>query len=252
MNLPTDFPELDVLLKKMNARTEPEIDMRMRVIGIDVTQDNFDFKDEIPLVKNRKVALFLPDVWKFRKAFNTDPKYHVLHCDVVQRMKTRGTYTNLSATRRSDGKFPVKLSNGNELSLIKLTICEPCLGQLNSKYPGVFPVIPTNFPLEDWFEPFFDYSSAVWKARSQSCREKANWTCQNRNCKINLESDPHLLHAHHKWGKHYNDPDDLIALCIGCHSKQDGDGHKMLKYYPDYNEFMTKYGEQWNAYHQPF
>ena len=100
--------------------------------------------------------------------------------------------------------------------------------------------------MADWLEPFFDYSSDEWKERSQTCREKANWTCQE--CGTNLKSDSHFLHAHHKWGTKYDDPEDLIALCIGCHAKQDGGGHRMLKYYPDYEEFMGKYGDEWIAY----
>lgn len=250
MNLPTDFPELDELKEKMNARTEPEIDMRLRVIGVDVTEDNFKIEDEIPMVHNRKVVLYLPDVWSYRRRFeDKDPTYHVVHCNVVQRMKTRGTYINLSSTRRSDGKFSVKLSDGIELSLIKLTICKPCLGHINYQYPGVFPTNPAIFPLEDWFEPFF-YLSEDWKERSQACRESANWTCQNQNCKINLETDPHLLHAHHKWGTRYNDPDDLIALCIRCHSQQPGGGHSLLTTYPEYQEFMKKYGDLLQTHNQ--
>lgn len=241
MNLPKYFPELQKLREIMDARTEPDIDFSLRVVGVNLTQDNFKIKDGVPIVKNRKVALFLPDVWQFRKDFNgADPKYHVVHCNVVQKMQERGTYRNLSSTRRSDGKFPVKLSDGNELSLTKLVLCQPCLDKLRSQYGwNVFHPDPKKFPLEDWFEPFF-YSSDDWKARSQTCRESANWTCQE--CNINLESDQHLLHTHHKWGTKYDNPIDLIALCIGCHSKQPGDGHQMLKYYPDYDEFMTKYG----------
>ena len=55
-----------------------------------------------------------------------------------------------------------------------------------------------------------------------------------------------------EWGIKFNDPEDLIALCIGCHAKQRGGGHRMLKYYPDYQEFMSKYGEEWRAYYHPF
>ena len=99
--------------------------------------------------------------------------------------------------------------------------------------------------MADWLEPFFDYSSEDWQRRSENCREEANWTCQE--CGINLKSNPRLLHAHHEWGTKFNNPQDLIALCIGCHAEQPRGGHRTLKYYPDYEEFMRKYGEEWKA-----
>ena len=94
---------------------------------------------------------------------------------------------------RTDGKFHVKLPNSNELSLCELDLCWNCLKQLKSKYGrGVFPENPEDFPLEDWLEPFFHYSSEEWKERSQACKEKANWTCQEPGCNINLKSKPNF------------------------------------------------------------
>ena len=127
----------------------------------------------------------------------------------------------------------------------------------------VFPPDPKEFPLADWFETFenakefdqinssdgsFDYSSKDWKERSLACRENASWICQK--CNINLETDPHFLHAHHQWGTKYNDPEDLIALCIHCHSQQPGGGHKVLATYPEHQQFMKKYGNIQRRFHQ--
>ncbi|MDE0086766.1 MAG: hypothetical protein OXU23_13695 [Candidatus Poribacteria bacterium] len=249
MNLPTDFPELDELKEKMDAQTEPEIDMRLRVVGVDVTQENFKIEDEIPIVQNRKVVLYLREPKDFHK-YRELPKYHIRHCEKIKEMKINDEYYRYTASTRMDGNFLLKLSTNGELSLEKLVLCKLCLYELRSPDKwNVFDPDPEKFPLEDWFEPF-SYSSENWKERSLTCRESANWTCQK--CNINLESHQHLLHAHHKWGTRYNDPDDLTALCIGCHSKKRGGGHQMLKYYPDYDEFIAKYGEKWNAYHQPF
>lgn len=250
MNLLTDFPALDELKEKMNARTEPEIDMQLRVLGVNVTEDNFKIEDEIPMVHNRKVVLYIREPKDFH-IYRKLPKYHIRHCEKIKEMKRNEDYYKYISSSRMDGYFLLKLSPNSGLSLEKLVLCKYCLNELRFQYGwSVFDSEPENFPLEDWFEPFF-YFSKDWKERSQACRKSANWTCQNQHCKINLESDPHLLHAHHKWGTRYNDPDDLIALCIGCHSKQVGDGHQMLKYYPDYEEFTTKYGEKWNAVYQP-
>lgn len=244
MNLPKDFPELDKLQEKMNARIEPEIDMRLRVIGVNVTENNLKIENEIPIVDNRKVVLYIRKPGGFQ-TYRKLPKYHVRHCEKIVEMQQRGEYHKYFASTRIDGNFLLKLSNSDELSLVKLDLCNYCLTELKFQYgASIFPKKPKNFPLEDWFEPFFEYSSEDWKARSQSCRENANWTCSE--CNINLESHKHLLHTHHKWGTLYNDPEDLLALCIACHAKQDGGGHQRLKFYPDYNEFMTLYGEKWN------
>ena len=236
------FSELKALQDKMNARSKPAIDILMESIGVPVTEEKFEVDDGIPIVHNRKAVLYLRDVWNYRRNFDDkDPKYHVVHCETLQRMQLRGNYGNYSSTKRADRKFFVKLSSDEDLSLLELELCRNCLKELGERYrPGVFPADPKRFPLEDWLEPFFDYSSEVWQKRSSDCREKTNWICQE--CNINLESNPYWLHAHHKWGRRFNDPQDLIALCIGCHAEQPGGGHRMLKYYPDYEEFMRKYG----------
>lgn len=244
------FPELKALRDKMNARSEPDLDMGMRLSEVPVTKDDFEIDDEIPIIQNRKVVLYIREPTNFDK-YGTLPKYHILHCSTLKDMQENDDYHKYHATRRTDGMFLVKLSNKAPSELRKLTLCLNCFKKLKECYSwNVFPTDPEKFPLEDWFEPFFDYSSEDWKKRSQDCRKKANWTCQE--CNINLESNPYLLHAHHKWGTKFNDPEDLIALCIGCHAKQDGGGHRTLTYYPDHQEFMSKYGEEWRTYYPPF
>ena len=237
-----EFPELKALREKMDARSEPDIDILMRSIGDPVTKDKFEIDDGIPVVQNRKAVLYIRDPKKYQGQL-TLPKYHIFHCSTLKEMQEKGEYYKYHASSRTDGKFHLKLSHTNELSLRELVLCWNCLKELRSKErfgPNIFPDKPEDFPLEDWLEPFFDYSSEDWQKRSESCREAANWTCQE--CGINLESDPHLLHAHHKWGTKFGNPKDLIALCIDCHADQPGGGHRMLKYYPDYEEFMSKYG----------
>ena len=237
------FPELEALRAKMDAQSEPDLDILMRSIGVPVTKDKFEISDDgIPIVQNRKSVLYI------RTPGNVSryglPKYHILHCRTLKDMQKNGQYHRYHASNRTDGKFPLKLSPTSELSLHELVLCRYCLNEeLRSKFrDGVFPFPnePEDFPLTDWLEPFYAYSSSEWQERSQTCREKANWTCQK--CGINLKSDSHFLHAHHKWGTKFDAPEDLIALCIGCHAEQPGGGHRMLKYYPDYQEFMSIYG----------
>lgn len=243
MSLPADFPEFDKLQKKMNAQSEPDIDILMESIGAPVTKDKFEIDDGTPIVQNRKAVLYIREPANFNR-YRTLPKYHIFHCSKLQEMQEHGQYHRYYASSRTDKKFHLKLSAGNELSLHELVLCQYCLNQLRLKYSRyAFPEDPENFPLEDWLEPFFNYSSGEWKSRSQICRENANWRCEQ--CSIDLNNDRHFLSAHHRWGTRFNDPQDLMALCIGCHSQQSGGGHRMLKYKPDYEEFMREYGEEW-------
>ena len=243
------FSELEALREKMDARSEPDIDILMRSIGVPVTKDKFEIDDGIPIVQNRKAVLYIqepgnPDAYGF-------PKYHIFHCSKIKEMQEQGLYHRYHASSRTDGKFHLKLSSTNELSLRELVLCKLCLRELKSRFGwNVFPKEPEDFPLADWLEPFYAYSSDEWKNRSQACREKAKWTCQE--CGINLQSNSHFLHAHHKWGTKFDAPEDLIALCIGCHAEQSVGGHRMLKYGSDYQVFMGEYGEEWRSYRYPF
>ena len=256
MNLPKDFPALDALLKKMGARFVEEIDIILIDTGVIVRPEIFVIVDDIPTIEKRKVALYLNDAWRYNNMYNDFPKYHIVNCKTLQDMRQYGHYNRYCSTHRTDGKFFVKLSASEELSLHKLHLCKNCLEKLNIMYgANVFPQDTENFPLADWFEVFdvnenleeiegldaeFDYLSESWKKRSLECREKANWTCQE--CGINLKKDHHLLHAHHQWGTQFNDPHDLIALCIRCHAEQPGHGHSLLKFRATYPEFQRKYG----------
>lgn len=245
-----EFPELKALREKMDARSEPTIDILMRSIGVPVTKDEFEIDDGIPIVQNRKSVLYIREPKKFGGHVPL-PKYHIFHCSKLKEMQEQNLYYRYHASDRTDGKFPLKLPLSSELSLHELVLCRYCLNELRSRFGwDVFPKEPENFPLADWLEPFYNYSSEDWQKRSQACREKANWTCQE--CGINLKSNSHFLHAHHKWGTKYNNPADLIALCIGCHAEQSGGGHRILKYKSDYQEFISKYGEKWRCYHYPF
>ena len=99
------------------------------------------------------------------------------------------------------------------------------------------PRIPESVP-----QPF-DYRAGWWKKYSTWYREQRNWTCEV--CQISLNDDRYYLHTHHIWGTQHNDPKDLMALCIACHSEQLGGYHSQLKESRDYQGFMEKYGEQW-------
>ena len=62
---------------------------------------------------------------------------------------------------------------------------------------------------------------------------------------VKLRSSVVYLHTHHLYGTQHNDPNNLKALCIACHSEQPGENHRKLETEDDYHTFMEKYGSQW-------
>ena len=88
----------------------------------------------------------------------------------------------------------------------------------------------------------FNYQSEWWQDYSWLYRHVQDWQCEA--CKLSLNLDRQYLHTHHLNGTLYNDPKDLKALCIACHSEQPGANHKKLATEEDYRKFIEKYGEQ--------
>lgn len=87
----------------------------------------------------------------------------------------------------------------------------------------------------------FDYEAVWWKKLSAWYREQQNWKCEA--CHLSLHKHIGYLHAHHIWGTRLSTPEDLMALCIGCHAEQPGHAH--LKEESDYEGFMKRYGKKW-------
>lgn len=89
----------------------------------------------------------------------------------------------------------------------------------------------------------FDHNADWWQTLSRLYREQKNWQCEI--CKLSLHQDKRYLHTHHIWGTKFNKFEDLMALCIGCHSEQPGEGHLRLKETPEYQDFIAKYKGKW-------
>jgi hypothetical protein len=89
----------------------------------------------------------------------------------------------------------------------------------------------------------FNYQSPWWQDYSWLYRHVRGWQCEE--CQLSLNLDRQYLHTHHISGTQHNDPNDLKALCIACHSEQPGKNHEKLKSLKDYREFKEKYGERW-------
>ena len=127
MHLPTDFPKLESLRKRMEApfrRFVEQIDLKLRKGGVTPHPDEYVIVDEIPTIQNRKVVLHLQDAWTYKKRYEDYPKYHIVDCNTLQDMRRYGHYGRYHATKRTDGYFLVKLSVSDELIPHKLNLCK--------------------------------------------------------------------------------------------------------------------------------
>ena len=261
MNLPKDSSNFDDLLKKMDVAfrpfIEPEVMDRLVTKGIDIGNDEIEHAPNGTLeYQGQKVILYIRD------AKGSLPKYHIVKCYTLEDMEKKGKYKRYVVTRRMDGGLLLNFADNlhrDDPEMYRLDICKNCLWKLNMRYD--YPI--DAFPLTDWFNaidpnyqpPPIDTLSGPrttpspdsvsnyppdWNLRSLQCREGAAWKCEE--CSIDLISARRFLHAHHLRGTRYNRPEDLIALCIGCHAEQP---YHSMKSLPDYLEFMDIYGYLW-------
>ena len=84
--------------------------------------------------------------------------------------------------------------------------------------------------------PEISAHNPYWRDLSFWMRAKKQWTCENEECRINLEDRPSDLHVHHIRGRGYNSPQHLKVLCIACHAEEPG--HAFMKAYPEYEAFL--------------
>ena len=117
----------------------------------------------------------------------------------------------------------------------------PTFWQQRTTYATPPPRIPEEVP-----QPF-DYQADWWQVYSLWFRSEKGWRCEA--CELSLYGHKHLLHTHHVCGTLQNEPQDLMALCIGCHSEQPGTKHRNLKNTGDYQHFIAVYGKKWKMLH---
>ena len=84
--------------------------------------------------------------------------------------------------------------------------------------------------------PEISTHNQYWRDLSFWMRAKKQWTCENEECRINLEDRPSDLHVHHIRGRGYNSPQHLKVLCRACHAEEPG--HAFMKAFPEYEAFL--------------
>lgn len=259
MKLTANFTHLKLMAKKMGAdditftpkvKKSAEIELVEELEstkGLSINPENLDIKAGMLCYQGYQVVVFIPDhqykgVEAVLQNFANGNKYHVAECSTIQSMKAKGQYeTRYSASRNPDGIF--QIFDQHQQANTPLLPCQNCLKHINYKgFRGMLSAekraLVNHLKIDDLLSTYstlfkeepkrqrinlFGYSNN-WQEITLEYRKSKNFTCEC--CGVNLTSEGALLHTHHiNRNKQDNAPENLQALCIDCHRKQDNHDH---------------------------
>jgi len=198
--------------------------------------------------QGHQVVLYIPDQGRYIEKVLQDAsdgkKVHVTDCTALKRMRQAGRFERYAVRNGLSPAFKVHgvAADGRVIEGVEaeLLVCRYCLTKLNYKGYQISSSeqrtrIVRDFSLEEFFSRYSSYFSRLprdaaeklranvyspdWAERSNQVREQAGWQC--KKCRVNLKEHKNLLHVHHRNGNRQdNCRDNLIALCVDCHSKQ--------------------------------
>jgi hypothetical protein len=204
--------------------------------------------------KGYQVVLYIPDQgWRIESVLDNPSegkKVHVANCITLDEMKRRGRIERYVVRNGLSPNFLVsgKTREGEEIEgEAELRVCMNCMKLLNyknfnNKRGFVRKAVVNEFSLEQFFATYSSYFkympmrkaedissnhySENWKEVSRRYRENLGWKCEG--CSVDLSTQAHrkLLHVHHINGVKGDDsPNNLKALCVDCHSKEEMHEH---------------------------
>lgn len=266
INAPLSFYKLKIDLPKplYKARlTTKTPSVPLPAQGLDVTVGEIStYQDGTLVYKGRRVLIHIRDNARIGGRTHV-PRFHIANCRTLIEMKSSGRFEKYVASDNEDGNFHIRYNDG-PLQKTKLDVCQNCLDKLswNGFYSGMDSAsrsrVVAGFSIKNFFlkypktlhpeipihtpetAPINDYPDN-WDEISSELKRQLRYRCQNDKCSIQLNyENKHFLHVHHKNGlKNDCSPDNLICLCIKCHSDQPNHSH--LKNLPEYHKFMTTY-----------
>ncbi len=185
----------------------------------------------------KKAIIHIVEISNWNENWNY-PKIHIYFCKMIEKMQNAGKEKRYKASSRKDGKFYL-IKNKKEWNEA-LEICSYC----HTQYKNQFKSHKTrkNFNLKEWIEnPISDPKfskveldhctvpncyTKKWPQISKMIRKQVNYICQACKKDFSSEECKEFLHVHHKDSdKTNNTTENLIPLCIECHSAEYNHGH---------------------------
>ncbi len=269
MKLENEFPELEVLLKRMKAKRS---EWRPGVSTLSPLEElRLELEDgkEIPLSKvetshgrilayqGEQVVLYIRDTRLSRHILENEPensrRFHVADCRVLENMRHQGRFERYVVTNRKTGVFSVISTDPDTKAVDELEAplmaCKTCLKTINWKgyeqaHRAQKDEIWRNFDMEDFFAEYATFFRQKPKHSDKTAPKGGyakNWSQRStqfreqRNwtcekCRVELSDHKRLLHCHHKNGDITNNSDSNIeVLCVLCHAEQPLHGHMKVK-----------------------
>lgn len=234
----------DFSLEQVFAPFQP-LDVELQD-GKEIRLDDLDDTPGLLSVRGRQIVLYIKDhsSGNFEAALEDGQRgnrFHIAHCQALEKMKRTNRYERYVATNRLDGLFPIEESGrwGGEgrQGEARLRVCKYCLMRLNYKNSADYQDRQRNFETFSFAEFFSHYSTCFkympstlaetanvgytsdWQELSRKVRQAAAYICDQ--CGIDLSRHKKLCDVHHINGvKSDNRPQNLRVLCRDCHRKQ--------------------------------
>ncbi|OZA98138.1 MAG: hypothetical protein B7X52_01035 [Thiotrichales bacterium 34-46-19] len=250
------------IIKERIKVTSPQV-ITLPVEGLDVLTSEITVHiDGTLLYKGKRVLVHIRDVLQDNGKYY-EPKFHLVNCKTLIEMKSAGRFQKYVAADRDTGIFYVRYG-ADQLKQVQLDVCQNCLDRINWKDFKIILPKPTrfsivkSFSIKEFFQkfppsisptqpkytaetaPINDYPEN-WNQISDELKRQVGYRCQNSNCGINVgKENKRLLHVHHKNGVKYDcTPENLVCLCIKCHSLEFNHSH--LKDTQEYKDFIDKF-----------
>lgn len=206
--------------------------------------------------EGEQVLLYIKDTRQSRYILEHLPeearRFHVAECQTLEAMRRKRRFERYVVTTRKTGIFLVEATDPETYKVeeleTELLVCKNCLRFLNyNLYAATKRVTKSriwkDFSLDEFFNTYITFFCSKptytdrtapaggyapgWSKIALQIKEERNWTCEN--CRVNLEKNRALLHAHHKNGvvsdnRHSN----IKILCKDCHSQEPDHGRIKL------------------------
>ncbi|PXY02426.1 hypothetical protein DF185_07190 [Marinifilum breve] len=273
MKIDVEFNTLDALRKVMGAKLLKLTDVQIEQTAFEILKSDdgaeVDFFEDVDVNDDGTILhkeTGKPVLLYIREPFSHTPKYHIAGCSTLRSYVDNGRIERyVAAYRDKDNpstRFKLNLLQDDysrKTYWKELDVCKNCLRELNYKgynyYKSKREEIFNNFNIADFFESYDTTRHGVnpkreendfnqdeyppnWKFISNRYKRNINFHCEK--CKINLSDNTKYLHLHHKNGYKKDCSDEnLIGLCIKCHSEEPQ--HHHLKNTSDYNSFILLY-----------